>query len=67
MSPHLEEIIARLLDVGAIGATQNMIGETVHSSFWAEDIQPALKKIKQTFPHFQIFDSEIDYGGIRFI
>jgi pantoate kinase len=52
---------------GAVGATQNMIGEAVHAVVNEETANSVAEAFKQVLPSQQVLISEIDFQGARLI
>jgi pantoate kinase len=52
---------------GAIGATQNMIGEAVHALVLKENANQVAEAFKQVLPSGKVFESKIDFQGVRLV
>ena len=52
---------------GAIGATQNMIGEAVHAVVLEENVVSVAEAFKQLLPNEKILTSKIDFQGARLV
>ncbi|HTY74405.1 MAG TPA: hypothetical protein VMD05_02435 [Candidatus Nanoarchaeia archaeon] len=52
---------------GAIGATQNMIGEAVHAVVLEENAADVAEAFKQVLPKENIFVSKLDFQGARLV
>lgn len=67
MSDRVKQLIAEAEGAGAIGATQNMIGEAVHAVTTVEDSGAVYDAFKQHLPRSKIIVSDIDFQGGRII
>ncbi len=61
------ELVKSAKKAGAIGATQNMIGEAVHAVVHEENANSVAEAFKQALPSQQVLVSEIDFQGARLI
>jgi len=61
------ELVKSAKKAGAIGATQNMIGEAVHAVVHEENANSVAEVFKQALPSQQVLVSEIDFQGARLI
>jgi pantoate kinase len=52
---------------GAVGATQNMIGEAVHAVVLEENAASVAEAFKQLLPNEKILTSKIDFQGARLV
>jgi pantoate kinase len=52
---------------GAVGATQNMIGEAVHAVVLEENAVSVAEAFKQLLPHEKILTAKIDFQGARLV
>ena len=52
---------------GAVGATQNMIGEAVHAVVLEENAASVAEALKQLLPNENILTSKIDFQGARLV
>ena len=52
---------------GAVGATQNMIGEAVHAVVLEENAGSVAEALKQLLPNEKILTSKIDFQGARLV
>jgi pantoate kinase len=66
-TPKVSGLIEAMISAGAIGATQNMLGEAVHGVIPEEKAVRALKKLRKAFPSARIFLSWLDDRGVRFV
>jgi hypothetical protein len=62
---------ARLLDLmndaGAIGATQNMLGQAVHAIAEEDIARRIVTLAKKEFPRVTAFSCDIDFAGARLL
>jgi pantoate kinase len=62
---------ARLIEVmetaGAIGATQNMLGQAVHAIADEGSAKSVLAAVKRCFPKVQVFSCSLDFAGARLL
>jgi pantoate kinase len=65
------ESVRRLVQLaekaGAVGATQNMIGESVHAVVLEENAASVAEAFKQLLPNEKILTSKIDFQGARLV
>jgi pantoate kinase len=61
------ELVKSAKKAGAIGATQNMIGEAVHAVVHEENANSVAEAFKQALPSQQVLVSKIDFQGARLI
>jgi pantoate kinase len=61
------ELVKSAKKAGAIGATQNMIGEAVHAVVHEENANSVAEAFKQALSSQQVLVSEIDFQGARLI
>ena len=61
------ELVKSANKAGAVGATQNMIGEAVHAVVNEENANSVAEAFKQLLPSQQVLVSEIDFQGARLI
>jgi hypothetical protein len=52
---------------GAIGATQNMLGEAAHALVEKENERKVYDAVKDFVPRRQIFSTTIDHRGVRLL
>jgi pantoate kinase len=62
-TPRVIAAIEEMESTGAIGATQNMIGEAVHGAFHVEDINNAVKALKKKYPESEVLSTGIYLNG----
>ncbi|WP_455364567.1 pantoate kinase [[Eubacterium] cellulosolvens] len=67
ITPRLRKVIRVLQDEGAIGVTQNMVGEAAHAAFMTGETVQIAKKMRRVFPSYQVLISDIDQTGVRLI
>jgi len=67
MSDRLEQLILEAEEAGAIGATQNMLGEAVHAVVTEESANAVYDLFKKYLPRDRIINSEIDFEGGRLL
>ncbi|MDR0797360.1 MAG: hypothetical protein LBE70_01360 [Nitrososphaerota archaeon] len=60
-------LIDLAMQAGAIGATQNMIGEAVHAIVLKKNVTAVVEAFKQVLPEEQVLRSKIDFQGVRLI
>lgn len=53
--------------VGAVGATQNMLGDAIHALVELEDSAKLCNRFRRAFPRAVVFTSRIEQGGARLI
>jgi pantoate kinase len=61
----VHKLLAAAKKAGAVGATQNMIGEAVHALVLEEKADSVAEAFKQTLPSEQVIVSKIDFQGAR--
>ena len=52
---------------GAVGATQNMLGEAVHAVVHEKNVDMVAEAFKQVLPFENVIVSKIDFQGARLI
>jgi len=62
-----EKLIELAEEAGAIGATQNMIGEAVHALVPVENVEGVVEAFSRVLPSEQIINTGIDTQGARII
>ena len=67
MSPQTAQLIEVMEDAGAIGATQNMLGQAVHAIAIEDLAGRVLAAVKKRFPRVQAFSSSLDFAGARLL
>ena len=63
----IRQLVAAAKKAGAVGATQNMIGEAVHAVVLEENANSVAQAFKQALPSQQVLVSKIDFQGVRLI
>jgi pantoate kinase len=66
LSQRLTKVLTKVLDAGALGATQNMIGDAFHSLVYEENVDSVVESIAQDFPPDSLLVTEINSGGPRY-
>jgi pantoate kinase len=61
------ELVDLAVKAGAIGATQNMIGEAVHAVVLEEKASLVVDVFKQVLPEKQVLKCKVDFQGARLI
>jgi len=64
---NIRKLVASAKKAGAVGATQNMIGEAVHAVVHQENVNSVAEAFKQTLPQQQVIVSKIDFQGARLV
>ncbi|MFX1565546.1 MAG: pantoate kinase [Promethearchaeota archaeon] len=59
LTPRVANVLERVQDAGAIGATQNMIGEAFHALVHADSVDSVVKSVEHLFPPNSILVSEV--------
>jgi len=67
MSPQTAQLIELMETAGAIGATQNMLGQAVHAIADEDVARRILLAVKSRFPKAQAFLSSLDFAGARLL
>jgi pantoate kinase len=52
---------------GAVGVTQNMIGEAVHAVVLEENASSVVEAFKQVLPNEKILTAKMDFQGARLV
>ncbi|MCL2134827.1 MAG: hypothetical protein FWH37_04640 [Candidatus Bathyarchaeota archaeon] len=66
-SKRVSELVELAVKAGAVGATQNMIGEAVHAVVLEENAFSVVEAFKQVLPEKQVLKSKIDFQGARLV
>jgi pantoate kinase len=61
------ELVTLAMQAGAIGATQNMIGEAVHAVVLEEKASAIVEAFRTVLPEKQVLKCNIDFQGVRLI
>ena len=64
---NVRQLVKSAKKAGAVGATQNMIGEAVHAVVHEENAHSVAEAFKQTLPSQQVIVSKIDFQGARLV
>jgi pantoate kinase len=67
MSPQTAKLIALMENTGAIGATQNMLGQAVHAIAGEDEAGAILTAVKRRFPKAKAFMCSLDLAGARLL
>jgi len=67
MSPETARLIELMESEGAIGATQNMLGQAVHAIADEGIAQHILRSLKKRFPRVRAFSCDLDFAGARIV
>ncbi|MBS7643297.1 hypothetical protein KEJ26_01740 [Candidatus Bathyarchaeota archaeon] len=67
MSRRVRRLIEDAESAGAIGATQNMLGESAHAITGQETVKAVYEAFKRHLPEEKIVISEIDFQGARLL
>ena len=63
----VRQLVNLAIEAGAVGATQNMIGEAVHAVVLEEKALSVAEAFKQVLPNEQIITTKIDFQGVRLV
>jgi pantoate kinase len=66
-SDGVRELVRLAVKAGAVGATQNMIGEAVHAVVLKENAVSVVEAFKQVLPEKQVLTCKVDFQGARLI
>jgi pantoate kinase len=66
-SERVENLIYEAEAAGAIGATQNMIGEAVHAVTTKQNLNEVLESFEENLPRDKITVSDIEFRGARIV
>jgi pantoate kinase len=64
---NVRRLVQLAAKAGAVGATQNMIGEAVHAVVLEENAASVAEAFKQLLPNEKILTSKIDFQGARLV
>jgi pantoate kinase len=67
MSRQTAELADLMENAGAIGATQNMVGQAVHAIAEEDEADSVLRAVRGRFPKIQAFSCPLDFAGARII
>lgn len=66
-TPNVRRLIKLAKKAGAVGASQNMLGEAVHALVFEENAQAVAEAFKGVLPSGKVLVSKIDFQGARLI
>jgi pantoate kinase len=66
-TPNVRRLIKLAKKAGAVGASQNMLGEAVHALVLEENAQAVAEAFKEVLPSEKVILSKIDFQGARLI
>jgi pantoate kinase len=66
-SERVRELVQLAVRAGAVGATQNMIGEAVHAVVLEENAPLVVEAFKQVLPGKQVLCCKVDFQGVRLV
>jgi len=66
-TPNVRKLVQSAKRAGAVGATQNMLGEAVHALVLEEKADQVAEAFKQVLPSEKVVISKIDFQGARLI
>jgi pantoate kinase len=64
---NIRQLVHLAKKAGAVGATQNMIGEVVHAVVLEENALSVAEAFKQVLPNERILTAKIDFQGARLV
>jgi pantoate kinase len=64
---NVRQLVHLAKSAGAVGATQNMIGEAVHAVVLEENAFFVEEAFKQVLPNGKIITAKIDFQGARLV
>ncbi len=67
MAPQTAKLIEVMENAGAIGATQNMLGQAAHAIAGEDLADRVLRSVKKRFPKVQAFSCDLDFAGARIL
>jgi len=67
MTERVERLIAMAKLNGAVGATQNMLGEAFHAVVEEPQVEEVMKALRKAVPSRKLFTSRIDFEGARLL
>jgi pantoate kinase len=67
MTPRVKHLVKLAEKAGAVGATQNMVGEAVHALTFEENAGNIAEAFKQVLPTERILTAKIDFQGARLV
>jgi len=66
-TPNIRRLVKIAKKAGAVGASQNMLGEAVHALVLEENAQTVVEAFKEVLPSEKVLLSKIDFQGARLI
>ena len=63
----VRQLVKLAKKAGAVGATQNMIGEAVHALVLQENAKQVAEAFRQVLPNEQVIVSKVDFQGARLV
>jgi pantoate kinase len=66
-TPRVKQLVDSAVKAGAVGATQNMVGEAVHAVAWKEDADVVAEAFKQALPPDRVLVSKLDFQGAQLV
>jgi pantoate kinase len=67
VTENVRQLVYLAQKAGAVGATQNMIGEAVHAVVFEENALSVIEAFKQVLPNERILTAKIDFQGARLV
>jgi pantoate kinase len=67
LTPRLKQLVKLAEKAGAVGSTQNMVGEAVHSLVLEENAGQVAEAFKQVLSSGQVIVSKVDFQGARLV
>lgn len=64
---NVRQLVHLAQEAGAVGATQNMIGEAVHAVVLEKNAFSVAEAFKQVLPNEQVITAKIDFQGARLV
>ena len=64
---NVRQLVQLAKKAGAVGATQNMVGEAVHAAVLEENALSVVEAFKQVLPNEKIITTKIDFQGARLV
>jgi len=65
LSPRIADVLEKVMNAGALGATQNMIGDAFHALVHVDTIDVVIESVENIFPSNSIIVSDLSYVGPR--
>ncbi len=67
MTERIERLIKAARRMGAVGATQNMLGEAFHAIVEEDQTEELLERLRVLMPMSRLFSTAIDFEGARLL